>query len=443
MQNDHFNPVLVTNPPPPSPSHSPHLSSCLLPPPFVKVSKASETFFGGATWWIIIVKIKSRVIPLVFAAKRIVKAFRIKYHGLREEQALRVKMKKKMACIHPSSSFPSFSGELRQISRDLSSAIQNSLRKRAHVGRAEYYKQVHPVLTACAFCVPFVFSLFVVIRLFAWGTCQSADPLHRICLFSAFPVLDLAPAGSGQNQACSCMQIWYEEDANRTRCNDSINVARRHEFASIAATSQYTSTVLIGYKCNETVPVVNTLFATMQRASVLIIDGHLRSPERHDEYGDVILSQFDDITPGSNALQKHVQFKHLQDVTTLNVLILIRLELDSIEWLPSMVQLREFKTFGVPLVALPRSTMAKMSQLDQFSVISAKLSALPSTVDYFPTSLTKLVFEGRVYYLTVYSNRTGPKPLSSMHGHILTSLYSLFNVSTNGGSTLLRKQIMR
>ena len=158
----------------------------------------------------------------------------------------------------------------------------------------------------------------------------------------------------------------------------------------------------------------------MQRASVLIIDGHLRSPERHDEYGDVILSQFDDITPGSNALQKHVQFKHLQDVTTLNVLILIRLELDSIEWLPSMVQLREFKTFGVPLVALPRSTMAKMSQLDQFSVISAKLSALPSTVDYFPTSLTKLVFEGRVYYLTVYSNRTGPKPLSSMHGHILT-----------------------
>ena len=274
--------------------------------------------------------------------------------------------------------------------------------------RDEYYKQVHPLLTLCAFVPALVFSLFVVIRLSTWGTCLSADPLHRICLFSAFPILDLPR--SGENQACSCMQIWYEDGGvnendvvNRTRCNNSVNVARRHEFASIAATSQYASTILIGYKCNETVPIVNTLFATMQHASVLIVDGPFREISGgRDVYVQSpgydrrrILSRFDDafLSPGY-ALQERVEFKRLQDVTTLKVLMLMRLELDSIEWLPSMVQLREFKIFGAPLVALPRSTIATMTQLDKFSVLSTKLSALPSTVDYFPTILSELKFEG-------------------------------------------------
>ena len=55
---------------------------------YMLLSKASEAFFGGTTYWTILVKIKSRVFPLIFASKRILKAFKIKYVRRGEHRVL-------------------------------------------------------------------------------------------------------------------------------------------------------------------------------------------------------------------------------------------------------------------------------------------------------------------------------------------------------------------
>jgi len=98
------------------------------------------------------------------------------------------------------------------------------LKRRAAVGREEFYKPIHPCLIWLAFIPSFLFSLYVICTLAAWGTCPEADSSRGLtCISPVFPVFNNDwPTTRSRN--CACGTIMFEENVNH--CNTSENVAR-------------------------------------------------------------------------------------------------------------------------------------------------------------------------------------------------------------------------
>jgi hypothetical protein len=101
---------------------------------------------------------------------------------------------------------------------------------------------------------------------------------------------------------------------NETMCTWTKAVAHRRSFAEIASTAKYASTIIIGYKCNETAPLINTLFATMKRPAILMIDG--------PRDAETLCVDGRSTCKAGGALSERIQFERLQYLETVNVLML-------------------------------------------------------------------------------------------------------------------------
>ena len=179
--------------------------------------------FGGSSLWGSVIKIKSRMLPLILGPVRLFSAFKIKSmlehrttlshstavvalpdHGLQRPAGIEMK------------------GEnSTRASRAQSLAVQ--LTRRAPESRRVYYKPLSLRLVTLVFVPSLVFCVALLIRLVAWGgdaTCDSNENNHAFCAVPAFPIFSFPT-----HESCACNTIFFDAFSNAASLTASCLVA--------------------------------------------------------------------------------------------------------------------------------------------------------------------------------------------------------------------------
>ena len=190
-------------------SHTPHTHMHTLTSLTQLISEATEAFFGSTnTSFETLVKMKSRMLPLFFAPRRIRSAFQLHYRIMERVRPSFLRASASSASLRAisnngdevkaestdtdtnreqhhdnlsdndkdRSTSRSTSAKLRKMS--VHQTVIRSLSHRANENRKVYYKPVPFVLMWLVFLPPVVFCLFVLVRLGMWDN-ACATPVYN------------------------------------------------------------------------------------------------------------------------------------------------------------------------------------------------------------------------------------------------------------------------
>lgn len=340
---------------------------------YMLVSKATVALFGGSSTWDILVKLLSRVAPLITAPRKVKAAFALQYQirlrkrrsrrlgkwrNIQSAIALRGLMKKGGVKDQGSSSIGSSTGEVSssiQPSRiaDIRSqehdhvksesgivgCISRALSSRDSEDREKYYLSIPRALFSPIFVLSTAMCLFIIFRLVGWGTCNG-EATPSTCIVRSFPVF--APFSS--DGECACDVISYFEtsraamNVSHTHCNSKAVVKKRDTFKKMTSQGHLASTVLLFIGCTESIEVTNTLFSNMDRATVLVVRLVRRSPIQ-------LVPSPTTTSPGGRVLEPNRLSNKTLFTVHLHVFDGERTAPD-LSWLGTLPQLRELKSFS-------------------------------------------------------------------------------------------------
>ena len=234
---------------------------------YMLISKATVTLFGGASTWGILVKLLSRVAPLITAPRKVKAAFDLQYQiRLRKRRSRRLgKWRKIQSAVAirglmsglkkggvtdqgssstgnraddelSSSIQPTRTADTRKQERDhkqksesgIVGSICQTLSSRDLEDREKYYLSIPRALFFPIFVLSTAVCLFIIFRLVGWGKCNG-EATPSTCIVRSFPVF--APFSS--NAACGCDVISYFEtsraamNVSHAHCNSKAVVKKR------------------------------------------------------------------------------------------------------------------------------------------------------------------------------------------------------------------------
>ena len=370
---------------------------------YLLLNAARQTFFGGNSLWVVFVKVKSRMLPLVLAPWRIVSAFKLGFGIRRRSIRTSTGARRSIGLRGTSSESDGESmqeaattrGTRRQISAFLKKQLSQLQRRGDNSDRLVYYYQIPVVFPAILALVMGGISLAAITTLLAWTPCD-VQAITDSCAVRSYPLFGSGAPEEGGSRSCACHAFFYHPNLTCTATEETSRFLESDPYLL-----QHAS-ILFVVVCLRDAKVPRVLDKKLRQPTAIYLQGWPKSKSWHfagivDDPtiappDDVrvqsapweIFSNVKDISNVAETLQvfctDHIAVSLRRDFWKMKQLFELKLEMANLTVLPPEIgRLKTLAELSLPdnhLETLP-TEICQLSSLNRFSVVRNMLSSFP------------------------------------------------------------------